>query len=206
MVTNRIIWICCISLAASGFIIGANWLVEPDILQTLNLSFTAIGAFATVGLLYLGSKAFSVWKLQFAYTEKFKAFVDLEKSFLNAIASYTKLVASMVNKHDLLIGVPADKLKYIEIDDDKAQLDFKVAKRDYAVKVDWAMSFLPDENNFELDYIAFESELHKGLRYWYQSLNANDSEVAHEMMCKAEQLIIDFNLKGKKLIREQRNK
>ncbi|ELG4678112.1 hypothetical protein RAL73_003753 [Vibrio cholerae] len=206
MVSNKALWVCCISLAASGFIVGANWLIDPDLLKIFNLSFTAIGALATAGLLYFGSKAFSVWKLQFVYAEKFKAFVDLEKSFSNAISCYIRLVASMVNKHDIQRGVPADKLTYIEIDHESAYSDFKAAKRDYFTKVDWAISFLPDGQKFELDCAKFESELQKGLRYWHQSHNADDRDYEHEMMCKAQQFIIDFNVKGKKLIREQRNK
>ncbi|QUM89530.1 hypothetical protein HWV03_12330 [Moritella sp. 36] len=206
MISNKTIWMSCIGLAASGFIVGANWSIETDVLKIFNLSFTAIGALATLGLLYFGSKAFSMWKLQFVYAEKFKAFVELEKTFSSAINSYSKLVASMVNRHDIRRGISVDELRYIDIDYDEAYDAFKKAKRDYSVKVDWALSFLPDEHNFQLDYIKFESELHTGLRYWYQSHSALDSECEHKMMCKAEQFIVDFNVKGKKLIREQRNK
>ncbi|MET1283179.1 hypothetical protein [Vibrio navarrensis] len=206
MISNRAIWVCCLSLAASGFIVGANWSIELDILKVFNLSFTAIGSLATLGLLYLGSKAFLLWKMQFVYAEKFKAFVELEKSFLNATSCYSRLVASMINRHDIRRGIPAEKLKYIDIDHESAYSDFKAAKRDYLVKVDWAMSFLPDGNKFELDYVAFDSELNKGLRYWYESHNSLDGEYEHEMMCKAEKFIVDFNVRGKKLIRNERNK
>ena len=202
--SDRIIWFSCFSLLAVGIIFGISFDTDSMTLDALSKVFSIVSGIGTLFAVIIAISALSTWKKQFTYTQRFKAFNELEQIAFECIGAVERYWGVFKDEN-----FPSNAPCYYQ-DHNEAKgkyLDaFWRSKEYYRVNVDFAQSLLSEVElkSFEYSYCQFDTKIHTILNRIVNSYDNFEGEERLQSLREVEQNILDLKLGIKSNLRKYR--
>lgn len=145
-----------------GKYINSSILIEK-LLGWFEQIATIVGGCATALTAYIAGKALSTWKTQFEHSERYKAIVDLEKSYRQYIDSFEVYVDAHRNSCRLKKGdtlSPKNRDFALKVDDYRAS--WEQAHDQFQKSYQWARTFLIAEDIENLEGYRYQKNEREG--------------------------------------------
>ncbi|MFB2642369.1 hypothetical protein ACE02D_08780 [Shewanella bicestrii] len=159
-----------IALISLGWIFGkyinSSILIEK-LLGWFEQIATIVGGCATVLAAFIAVKALSTWRTQFEHSERYKAIVDLEKSYRQYIDSFEIYLDAHINSCRLKEGVilsPKNRDIALKVDDYRAS--WEQTNDQLQKSYQWARTFLIAEDIENLEGYRYQKNEREGTSYF----------------------------------------
>ncbi|MFH4802792.1 hypothetical protein WMQ58_13705 [Vibrio diabolicus] len=204
MKLDSVIVFCCIALVLVGVILGINLDIEESSLKILNGFSTTLSAFATLFAAIVALYGLNMWRNQFVFSERFKAFCELEEiaiDGLSLVSSYKGVYWDQYCKF---------KTPTVYEDHEKERTTLSQSMREnvysYSRKVDYAESLLTEKElkGFQFGFLKYEQNLYSLFQEIDRAYEVDGAE-QRALLNQCQQSFIEFSKSIKKELRTIRN-
>ena len=204
MKLDSVIVFCCIALVLVGVVLGINLDIEESSLKILNGFSTTLSAFATLFAAIVALYALNMWRNQFVFSERFKAFCELEEiaiDGLSLVSSYKGVYWDQYCK----LNTPT-----VYEDHEKKRASLSQNMREnvylYSRKVDYAESLLTEKDlkYFKFGFFEYERNLYSLFQEIDGAYEVDDAD-QRALLNQHQQSFIKFSKSIKKELRTIRN-
>ncbi|MCS6151789.1 hypothetical protein G3465_02475 [Shewanella baltica] len=159
-----------IALISLGWIFGryvnSSILIEKLIDWFVKIA-AIMGGFATVLTAFIALKALSTWKTQFEHSERYKAIVDLEKSYRQYIDSFYIYLDAHINSCKLKKETKlSPKNRDIALNVNDYRASWEQANDQFQKSYQWARTFLIAEDIENLEGYRYQKNEREGTSYF----------------------------------------
>ncbi|MGI2172231.1 hypothetical protein ACROAE_18900 [Shewanella sp. MF05960] len=161
MKIDGVIVSCCFALVLVGVIFGINLNVENDVLIIINGFSTTLSALATLFAAIVALYGLNIWRNQYVFSERFKAFYELEEIAINALDLASRYNGIYWDEHSTLKTPPVYKNHKQERTSLSQEMRENICS--YSRKVDYAKSLLTEKEltQFKYDFIDYERNVYE---------------------------------------------
>ncbi|EOE4689060.1 hypothetical protein ACKB4K_004250 [Vibrio vulnificus] len=170
--SDSVIWFCCFTLAAVGFMFGFSLSVGEDLFTTVSHLLNVSASIATILAAFIAILALNSWKKQFEHQTRFNSLRDLETSALSClliVEEFNFICANIGLEHELSCLPKSNEdtgssARLSELFDKKTlyRSQFNLAISDYEKNLNLALSDLKESDSLpkELEFENFFTYLH----------------------------------------------
>ncbi|GCF90399.1 hypothetical protein SMBr_26430 [Shewanella sp. M-Br] len=158
-----------IALISLGWIFGkyVNSSLIGNLFDWLVKFVTILGGFATVFTAYIAGKALNTWRTQFEHSERYKAIVDLEKSYRQYIDSFYIYLDAHINSCGLEKEAKlSTKNRDIALNLNDYRASWEQANDQFQKSYQWARTFLIAEDIENLEGYRYQKNEREGTSYF----------------------------------------
>ncbi|ELV8768386.1 hypothetical protein QNE34_004362 [Vibrio vulnificus] len=170
--SDSVIWFCCFTLAAVGFMFGFSLSIGEDLFVTVSHLLSVSANIATILAAFIAILALNSWKKQFEHQTKFNSLRDLEASALSCLRQVEEFnfICANIELEHKLICLPrsnedtGSSARLSELFEKKilCRSQFDLAVSDYENTLNLALSDLKESDSFpkEFEFEQFFTYLH----------------------------------------------